>query len=151
MADDSIHMLSAAEAEEAAGAKVPPALLSETGRRIAAAAEESAVKAVRFGAFSYLVEGVRTVSPQAGIQLAARFLAKNPMPPGKEIGMNVLEHFAEIIEANQYDWEGLSIAFLDPEAAHQDRIRENLKLSPAERLERHEAFMSQIRRAKRVW
>ncbi len=115
------------------------------------AAEESAVKAIRFGAFSYLVEGVRAISPQAGIQLAARFLTKNPMPPGGEIGMNVLEHFADIIKANRYDWEGLSIAFLDPEAAHQDRIRENLKLSPAERLERHEAFMSQIRRAKRVW
>jgi hypothetical protein len=59
-------------------------------------------------------------------------------------------HFAGIIHRNRYDREGAKIAFLDAESTQVDRIRNNLKLSPEARIQRHSSLVDQLKKARRV-
>lgn len=125
-----------------------------TNHRIEQRLKTSPTDAVRFGTFSYLIEGLRSLTgPQdcarrCAVEIAEAFLGANPGI--WKISNDELAHFAEVIQSNAYDWEGFSIAFLDPEAARLDRLRQNLRLTPSERWRRHKKLISQIKRVRRA-
>jgi hypothetical protein len=131
-------------------------IVESTNRRIEERVRFGDSEAVRFGAFSYLLEVV-CLWPNGGeparacaVAVSEDFLKRNALLESDSLSEETLHHFAQIIQSNNYDWEGLLIAFLDPEAARLDRLRENLKLTPAERYMRQQKLISQIKKARRV-
>jgi len=124
--------------------------------RIESGLEKGVSAAIRLGMFSYLQE-LTTAWPSDGPlaeafagQVAIDFQARNSTPEHEMITAPTIKHFAQVIRNNHYDWDGLLVAFLDPEAARIDWLRQNLKLTPSERLRRHQVLMPQLRRARRV-
>ena len=113
----------------------------------------NADRALRYGAFSYLLEFVRRwpSDREVAVLVAEQFLSLNGfgnlMDSEHMILSNreVLSGFAGRILEGGYDWESFLIAFLDPEAVVKDRLRENLALTPTERYRRHQNFMRQVR------
>ena len=114
-------------------------------------------RCVLIGAFSWLLETIRSAkdpsepASAAGIALAERYLEINPIGHGLlnessvvALDRQSLTRFAETIALNDYNWLDFSIAFLDPEEARRDRLRQNLRLSPTERWKRHQNLMRQL-------
>jgi len=140
--------------------QLPPeslrAITDFTKRRIEERLNSDRNEAIRFGAFSYLIEVLRAwpdagdLAQKGAVGIAGVFLSRNPAPELGSLDEKTLYHFADVIRANGYDWEGLLIAYLDPDAARLDRLRQNLKLSPTERWRRHQKLIPQIVRARRV-
>ena len=113
-------------------------------------------EALRFGTFSLLLEAVsRLTGPMeerigAASQLAQLFQERNKALIKEPISEENLVHFARIIVENNWRWEDLCVAYLDPEAVRIDRLRENLERSPTERWQRHRRFMRNLRHIKRA-
>jgi hypothetical protein len=118
--------------------------------------------AIRFGAFSYLLESVRNseasdAGSSAAVAVAMSFLRRNEevckyhaIGSALQLDSGTLARFAEIMIRGEYDWESFCIDFLDPEAAFVNRLRQNLGLSPSQRWRRHEELRRQMNRARRA-
>ena len=113
-------------------------------------------EALRFGTFSLLIEAISRLGEQkdknakAAVELACEFQERNKALIDEPLSDEALEHFADIIVDNEWDWEDFSVAFLDPEAARIDRLRENLRRTPTERWQQHQRFMRNFRHVKRA-
>ena len=159
----SVSGLEASEIKEClsrTGVELPEKVLASiagiTVDRLKPRLETNETEAIRFGALSYVVEIIRALpdrnqlSEASAVKVAAAFLALNPHGVGESLSKPDLEHFASMIQANAWDWEDLKTSFLDPEVARLDRLRRNLALSPKERLKRHESFVAQLSKVRRV-
>ena len=130
--------------------------VDRTNDRIEQRLKRDLVEALRFGAFSYLLEVARAwqnggeLAQQCAVEVADAFLKCNRLSTEDVLTRTHLQHFANVIQTNEYDWEGLLIAYLDPDAAQMDRLRQNLKLTPAERLRRHQKLIPLLKKSRRV-
>ncbi len=130
-------------------------MAESTRLRISDMAAENGPDAMRLGALSYLVEILGLLRERAehpenlAVAVAKRFLEHNP-GLASDLSDVDLAHFARRIIEGRYNWESLRIAYLDPEAARLERLRENLRLSPEERWRRQRLIISQLKRARRA-
>lgn len=122
-----------------------------TEERIRGRLDLDLADAVTYGAFSYLAEIIPLVpNLDCCVSLALAFTEWNQGPDFETFSREALERFGEMIRDNGFSWDDLLVAFLDSEAAKQDRLRQNLALTVSERYNRHNKLMGQLRRAKFV-
>lgn len=131
-------------------------IAQNTRARIAERLDFDRTGAIRFGAFSYLVElcnlalDGETEMADFAVRVAEQFLQENLAPQQISPNSEELRHFASVIQRNRFDWQSMLVAYLDPEAARVDRLRQNLKLTPLERVARHRKIVPQLKKARRV-